>query len=168
MKTLLCLLAAAALLTGCNQKPDSRVAKYEQRITALESNATELFRQADNRWKDVTNLTAMQKSISVVMDDMAGTNGMLTRLMDNTAYNETRFSLLEAQVTNLWYAQAIQDKLKSAVQRQNYAAPAARGQMPAEVAAKIRAHAAEEFPKDYSMQVFMIGQETEAWRKLNP
>lgn len=41
MKPILCLLAGTALLCGCN-KHDARIAKYESRISALETNVAEL------------------------------------------------------------------------------------------------------------------------------
>ena len=40
-------------------------------------------------------------------------------------------------------------------------------QMPASVAAQIRADAEAQFPNDYEEQVFIIKQQTEAWYKLH-
>ena len=41
-------------------------------------------------------------------------------------------------------------------------------QMPADVAAAIRADAERRYPTDFDMQLFVIKKQTEAWHKLHP
>jgi hypothetical protein len=164
MKTAAAILLLAVMVSGCGQKPDPRVAKFEARITALESNNAELFRQADNRWNDCTNLLANQKSITAQMAGMFETNGIFSKLVANVDYNDTMFALIESQITNLQSAQS----LPRPVARQYYVAPAVHGQMPADVAAQIRAKALAKWPTDYEMQAYEIKNQTAAWHQVNP
>ena len=58
MKTLICLTAAATLLCGCNQKPDPRIAQFDARLSAIETNIAQLAARADGLEKTQANIIA--------------------------------------------------------------------------------------------------------------
>lgn len=154
---LLFMAAAMALLAGCGQKSDPQFLKCEQRLTLLESNVTELFRQADNRWKDVTNLQATARGFM----NLEQTNLRFAEaLAVEIGSQNICMNLLQMEITNL------QASIKMPVVKY-YSAPQ-KSVMPASVATQIRAGAEREWPGDYRMQAYEITKQTEAWYKLHP
>jgi len=176
MKTTLCILATAALLCGCNSS-DSKSAKLEARIASLERNNIELFRQANNRWRDVTNIWEMEKFSDDFVKDLTKTNGVLMTMeaeifcsdnllktvADQLIEQEDRQSATATTLSNLISTL----NLSKSIPRVAATAPS-RGQPPADVAAQIRAAAQKLWPNDYEMQVYEINKQADAWRKLNP
>lgn len=160
MKTICCLLAAVALLCGCNQKPDPKIAKLEARIVDLESNVDHLTSRCNNQSNYEDQIFSVQTNMLAELSGMTAPDGILTKLAESNAYYDGLIALQQMEITNL----LARPTAKSAPV---YYRPAQPGAMPAEVAAQIRAHAAERFPNDYDMQLFVIKQQSEAWYKLH-
>ena len=181
--SLLCILTvAAALLCGCNRdaKPDPKIAELETRVTKMEADLALLtirfYAQTnlvadDSRFINAiyavqTNLTNLTKQADYSTRDISGLSNRVANL-ETLAADVQTFQLaarrLSDRVANLETLAASQTTRPAPPSVQSYAP----GQMPASVAAQIRADAAAQFPNDYDEQVFIIKQQTDAWHKLH-
>lgn len=84
MKTILCLIAVAALVCGCDQKPDPKIAALELRLAALE------------------NLVATNYQYSRKVSEFAQASfDMANKVLKITDTDDERISILETNVFNL-------------------------------------------------------------------
>jgi hypothetical protein len=172
MKTLFCLVAAAALMCGCNSKPDPKVAELERRIDSLEKLNQKLDEREETIFEMATNTQALTMGLwgaqFTAHSPMDVNTGLPIPIGARTDALAERIDTISETLSNLILT--LNAAHPGAV-RQAYmpaqTSPPAPGQMPADVAAKIRATAAEEFPNNYDMQVFAIKHETDAWYKLH-
>ena len=155
----------AFALVGCG-KPVPNAARYEARITALESNVTELYQRNANRKADITNINEM---VQMIVDGSTNQLAFDAKMMSQDSNQQVQ---LELQLLMIQDLQARLTNRTQSTYRQPtvYRAPQNSGPtvMPANVAATIRAEAERRYPTDYDMQNFVIKQQTEAWHKLNP
>lgn len=156
MKTFLCILAAA-LLGGCGKSAtDLRIEKLETRNTALE-----------------TNLAADHQRIKWLQQDGIETTSILTNLLAlcHTNSNDIMslaFALKAESDSSAAVFHYLTNQISRSAAPKYISRPAQPAQMPADVAAQIRAEAEREWPNDYSMQLNVIKWQTEDWHKLHP
>lgn len=156
----------AFALVGCG-KSVPNAARYEARITALESNVTELYQRNENRKADFTNVFAIQEAMAIASSNQLNFNmEMIAQDTNQQVQLDLQLLMIEnlqKQITN----RAPVAYRPPAVNRAPQYNPGPTV-MPANVAATIRAEAERRYPTDYDMQNFVIKQQTEAWHKLNP
>lgn len=160
MKPVTICLAAICLtaLCGCNQEPDSRIVKYEQRITALESNITELYQRNENRRQAQIEANSIVSNLLATLKDYCQSNSVIEL--------EQTFIMLQTQQQLDGLQSAVSNYFSTKGARLSATRPAP-GVMPANVAAQIRSSAAQKWPGDYDMQSYEIKKQTEAWYQLN-
>ena len=160
---------AAMLLCGCN-KQDSKIAQLETRIVALENQNAELKTSCDSLASQATNCA---KSIDLIFTLV--TNSVVTPF-DPNAPLDVNTGLVNPLYHLDERVDSLSVTLSNLISSLNAAHPALirvpvsatrPTQMPADVAAQIRAEAERRYPTDYDMQIFVIKQQTEAWQKLN-
>lgn len=168
MKKIVAIAVAALFafaLVGCG-KSVPNAARYEARITALESNVTELYQRNENRKADFTNVFAIQEAMAIASSNQMNFNmGMFAQDTNQQVQLDLQLLLIEdlqARLTN-----------RAPVRAPVYRAPVVYQQvgptpMPASVAAGIRADAERRYPNDYSMQANVIKWQSEDWHKLHP
>ena len=158
MKTVLILLATAALLCGCQKAaPDPRIAKLEARISLLESNQLVDQEQINNALS--LGETNVLKTHALI--------GGVRKLMEGESELDQRLFWLENPVNKTGNHSADYNSRLHIDPTTGLPYPETNT-MPAEVTAQIRAAAEREWPNDYDMQVFEIKNQTEAWQKLHP
>lgn len=150
MKTIIPIILLA-LVCGCSNKvTEQRIANLEQlrqdadqRIGQLEVSNQQLREDIVRNQKYFEDLSAlMNKTIPVLQNMQAG----MTQLL----------ALTNSPVPTV-------QKVARAL-----APTKATGGIPADVYQTIRAEAARRYPKDWDMQEYLVGQQVEAYRKLNP
>ena len=156
----ICLAGICLVATGCG-KPDPRTSKYEQRITALESNITELYQRNENRRAQYREVYDFATNTASILNSMTESNGIVTILTTSSIEHEIKIATLERMLTNFFNSQNVK------LQPRPIARTPQPTVMPASVAAQIRAGAEKAWPGDYRMQAYEIKQQTEAWYKLN-
>jgi hypothetical protein len=158
MKLIVTILTAGALAVGCSHRPDERdakIAKLETRLTDLESRYDGLNSRFTNlldivKQENAENIEASSKLEAAMKEQNEHWNSLL-RLFAGLTNTTAR------QVTASRYA-PVQPQVSSY---------ATKDGVPIAVYNQITAEAARRYPTDYDMQVFVIKEQTEAYRKLH-
>ena len=168
----------SALLCGCG--PDPRIAKQQEQITSLSNQIAELqtrlAKTEDNEAADARAIVPMFDLVhhndtnSIWMSDQvlhltlqAGEQSW--RVQQITNYLGARF--MKATALPAEFSDPTKYDQATGLPIMRPAANVAPGELPADVAAAIRADAERMYPTDYNMQLFHIKDQTEAWHKLN-
>ena len=157
-----CILAAVALLCGCSQKPDPRIAETGKRLDDLSARLENL----------ASKTTLVQSNLAAAIlatDERAASQ--LVKINPETGLPATeaevnaveRLEKLELQYSNLVMTVNGKIPARRVPPAQNYS-----GGMPDAVAAQIRNAAEAKWPNQYDMQVYEIKVQAEAWQKLHP
>lgn len=159
MKTIFAL-CALCVLCGCN-RPDPRIAKLEARIAGLENevrtNVTDLLERNQFRKDAISNIIEIVKDM-------------------NSELSDHQVVLNELKTDGLPILYQLRDSLTNQPKRANYYAPtpaakptpAMKSGIPLDIYNAIAADARRRYPVDFDMQVFIINQQVEAYKKLHP
>ena len=163
MKTLLCLLTATLLLTGCNRAPDPRIVDLEKRIKELEA-------RHESSFDILTNLSGIVGQMSSITTtyarDMRKAQSDLAAATTNAL--DVIFDRLDANTAAI---QSITNRQPIRYMPASVAPISGtpnRSGLPVAVHAQIVADAQRKYPTDFDMQEFVIKQQTEAYRRLHP
>jgi outer membrane murein-binding lipoprotein Lpp len=152
--SLLCIIiVGTALLCGCHQKPDPKIAELESQVKTLSEEIDKL----------ASATSRLGTNISVNLDFLDAVYNVQTNLSNQIDDQQLDISAMKGRLANLETLAPNQITRPAAASVQRYAP----GQMPASVAAQIRADAAARFPNDYDEQVYIIKQQADAWYKLH-
>ncbi|HTB86010.1 MAG TPA: hypothetical protein VK742_20360 [Candidatus Sulfotelmatobacter sp.] len=175
MKTIF-VICVAALLAGCSQKPDPRMAEIQTQLGLLQGSIDEMKTHLNSQSNYMKGIYAIQTNMCNVISSYSnldavgqyasalGTNNFNDLRMDVA---EVRLTLLENQFSNLCLT--INGKVAAHAIPVSYSGPmsAYRNGIPVDVYQQIVADAQQRHPGDYQTQQYVIEEQVTSYKSLH-
>lgn len=162
MKTHIIIFVAAMLAVGCSHKPDARdakIAKLETRLSEVEAHCERL----SNSYSNVVSI--IQQFVTDNAESLSKIEALVKKDQDDM---DARWEVMLPMFAALTNSPPRQVAAPRYVPAQPQAPVyATKDGVPLGVYNQIAVEAARRYPTDFDMQVFVIKEQTEAYRKLH-